>query len=359
MRSSSSLERILIAFLLATWAGVLLAQPAADLNFGSQLLESQTVVLDYALAIHGGAGGDPDSWPEEFRNVRLAGLEHALTTGRTLLASGKPALEVVEAVVRELEDNEVFNAGRGCVLNSLGEHELDACIMDGSNLACGAVAGAKVAKNPITLARHVMTDTRHVLLMSAGADEFARSCGVELAPASYFLTPRQRQAWEKWKNQQTDVTLLRAPERKGGPADQELYFGTVGCVAKDKSGNLAAATSTGGLMGKSWGRAGDSPIAGAGNYAENSSCAVSGTGIGEEFIRHTVASSISARMRFGSQDLDAAVTASIHELPAIAGGVIAVDYAGKVSIQCNTPGMSHAYADSQGRFQIGLKRPTE
>ncbi len=308
----------------------------------------------FALAIHGGAGGDPANWSEEYRQQRRDGLTAALELGVTTLKEGGSALDVVEQVVRMLEDNPTFNAGCGCVLNARGEHELDASIMNGKNLACGAVAGVRKAKNPISLARKVMSETKHVLLIGTGADEFAESLGVELRDESYFRTTRQIENWERWKNNIPDVSLHRPKHVR--PGDEQLYLGTVGCVALDQSGNLAAATSTGGLMGKRWGRVGDSPIIGAGNYADNATCAVSGTGVGEEFIRHNLAADIAARMRYAKQTLAEAAKSAVAKLPEDCGGVIAVDQRGHVAFEFNTPGMSRASADSRGHRSVQLGR---
>ena len=240
-----------------------------------------------------------------------------------MLASGATALDVVEAIVRELEDNEHFNAGRGCVLNELGQYELDASIMAGQSLACGAVASVTSTRYPISLARQVMLHTRHILLSGTGADEFGRTLGLPQATAEHFITPRQQQRWQRWKDAQTADHALsnRMPDSQSVRSELgEEYFGTVGCVALDRQGNLAAATSTGGLVGKRWGRIGDSPIIGAGNYADNATCAVSGTGIGEEFIRHGMASDVAARMRYGGADLASAAAASMALLPEECGG---------------------------------------
>lgn len=311
----------------------------------------------YAIVIHGGAGGSPDRWSEEHRRQRLDGLRAAIEVGVEQLRQGDAALEVVERVVQAMEDNPVFNAGRGCVLNELGEHELDASIMDGKTLRCGAVASVRRVKHPVALARRVMTDTKHVLLMGSGADEFADALGLELANDDYFRTERQLEAWRRWKEKQVDLSLYRP--RQQTPDDDQLYLGTVGCVALDQGGNLAAATSTGGLMGKRWGRVGDSPIIGAGNYADNSTCAVSGTGIGEEFIRHQVASDIAAQMRYAGRSLQAATEASVQKLPQDGGGVIAVDREGNMVMEFNTPGMSRAWASSSSEITIRLSREEE
>jgi len=211
------------------------------------------------------------------KKAYYSGLEHSLNLGINMLKSGTTALDVVEAVVRDLEDNPIFNAGLGSVYNAEGKHDMDASIMDGRNLKCGAVAGVITIKNPISLARRVMENTKHVLLIGRGAEEFATKEKVERVPNEYFDTQHRKKAWE-------DITL------------EESSKGTVGCCAIDIFGNLASATSTGGLTNKMVGRVGDSAIIGAGTYANNKTCAISGTGDGEEFIRHSVASSISLLM---------------------------------------------------------------
>ncbi|MCA9129282.1 MAG: isoaspartyl peptidase/L-asparaginase [Planctomycetales bacterium] len=331
------------------------------LYFGSYMLSAlhaqqnpDSTEKKFAIAIHGGAGGDPSKWSSEYQSQRRTGLQAALDHGVALLEKRADALDVVEAVVRILEDDATFNAGRGCVLNENGEHELDASIMDGRNLQCGAVAAVKRAKNPVSLARLVMTQTKHVLLIGSGADQFGEATGVEQAEPDYFLTEQRKASWQKWKLGDKDA-LLHAPSTHKGE-DEQLYLGTVGCVVLDVHGNLAAATSTGGLMGKRWGRVGDSPIVGAGNYADNETCAISGTGIGEEFIRRAVASDIAARMRYGHNTLAEAVTGTLTTMPAESGGVIAVDARGNVVMEFNTPGMSRATADSLGNRGVWLGR---
>ncbi len=311
----------------------------------------------FAIVIHGGAGGDPSKWSEEYRQQRRTGLDAALSKGVEMLKADQSAVDVVEAVVRIMEDDETFNAGRGCVLNENGEHELDASIMDGSNLRCGAVAAVKTAKNPVSLARQVMLQTRHVLLIGKGADQFAEAIDAEKESPDYFRTERKKASWQKWKQGNKDAALHRPKSVK--PDDEQLYLGTVGCVVLDQHGNLAAATSTGGLMGKRWGRVGDSPIIGAGNYADNATCAVSGTGVGEEFIRHGIAFDIAARMRYGKRDLAIAAAETVELLPEDAGGLIAVDAKGNMAMEFNTPGMSRAFANSSGKRGVALGRETE
>lgn len=326
--------------------------PFFALIFSANAMQAQESPLSYSIVIHGGAGGDPSKWSEDYRKERLDSLGKALDAGVEMLEAGKSALDVVEAAVRTMEDDPVFNAGRGCVLNEAGEHELDASIMDGRTLACGAVASVKTARHPVTLARKVMEQTRHVLLIGRGAEQFGLKAGVEQADADWFITDKKRDSWLRWKEGDKDASLHLPKSVK--PGEEQLYLGTVGCVALDSSGNLAAATSTGGLMGKRWGRVGDSPIIGAGNYADNRCCAVSGTGVGEEFIRLSVARDIAARMQYGGQDLETAAAATIAELPDDAGGVIAIDSKGNIATPFNTPGMSRASANSAGLRSIEL-----
>lgn len=295
--------------------------------------------VDYAIAIHGGAGWSPEQLEADKVKRVEEGLKQALEAGRRVLADGGPSLAAVERAVVVLEDHPDFNAGRGAVLNDQGGFELDASIMDGSNLRCGAVAGVRTVKNPVRLARQVMTQTRHVLLMGEGADQFAAAQKAETVPQDYFSTPDRVEAWNR---------------KKARPGGRPHHPGTVGCVALDRDGRLAAATSTGGLTLKRFGRVGDSPVIGAGTYADPT-CAVSCTGIGEEFIRRAVAYDVSARMRYGKVDLDTAVTTIVDQrLEPDMGGLIAVDSRGNIVMKFNTPGMARGAADSRGRFEVRI-----
>ncbi len=291
----------------------------------------------YAIAIHGGSSGDPSKWDDAKRQARLQGLQRALAAGRDLLDKGGSAIDAVESVIRIMEDDARFNAGRGAVVTTEGKAELDASIMDGSNLACGAVAGVTNVKNPITLARRVMTETKHVLLVGEGASKFAEQQQVPLVDPDYFLSNhRRRSAAESTES-------------------SDPHFGTVGCVVLDANGNLAAGTSTGGTSKKLAGRVGDSPIVGAGTYAANDTCAVSGTGIGEEYIRNAVAYDIVAQMRYSGKSLDAAITEIMQQrLRPETGGLIGVSKSGDIVMQHNTPGMACGAADSHGRFEVFL-----
>ena len=297
--------------------------------------------VQYAIAIHGGAGGS-ERLSEEDRRARESSLRQALETGQKILADGGSSLDAVEQVVRLLEDDPQFNAGRGAVYNSDGGHELDASIMDGRTLACGAVGGVRTVKHPISLARLVMTQTRHVLLVADGAERFADEMKIDRVDPEYFHTERQHRNW------------ARAREAAAAQQEeQDSHKGTVGCVALDRHGNLAAGTSTGGLTNKKFGRVGDSPIIGAGTYADNRTCGVSCTGIGEQFIRHAVAFDVAARMAYQQKSLEDAASAVIDDtLDRGDGGLIAVDRRGSIVMKFNTPGMARAAADSAGRFEV-------
>lgn len=295
----------------------------------------------FAIVIHGGAGKPPSTVSGIKGRERV--LREVLTLGVEMLQSGDQSLDVVEAVVRRLEDSEHFNAGRGAVLNSAGTHELDATIMDGRDRSTGAVGGVTTVRNPISLARRVMTDTRHVLLVSGGADRFADNYAddpqIERVPNSYFTTDYRRQQWER----------IRREEKQ----KESESMGTVGCVAIDRHGNIAAATSTGGLTNKKFGRIGDSPIAGAGTFADNQTCGVSCTGIGEDFIRNAVAYDVSARMRYQKTSVADAVSSILEgQQHQVRGGIIAISHSGQIVMQFNTAGMSRAAADHTGRFDI-------
>jgi beta-aspartyl-peptidase (threonine type) len=291
----------------------------------------------WALAIHGGAGTIPKTLPETEKQEYLQGLTKALQVGKDILAKGGTSLDAVEAVVRSLEDDPHFNAGKGAVYTHEGTHELDAAIMDGSTLSCGSVAGLKTVKSPISLARLVMEKSPHVFMVGEGAEAFAAEQKVERVDNKYFDTPKRYQQWQEALQQ----------EQK----DKD----TVGAVALDQHGNLAAATSTGGLTNKRFGRLGDVPVIGAGTYANNRTCAVSATGIGEEFIKHTVSHDISALMEYGGLTLQQAADKVIHQkLKPGDGGVIGVAHDGSIALVFNSEGMYRGAADSNGRFEVKI-----
>jgi len=300
---------------------------------------SDRLAAGWSIAVHAGAGTIPRDMPAEQVERYRGSLERALRVGISVLESGGSSLDAVEEVLRDIEDDPLFNAGRGAVFNHDGRHELDASIMDGSTLAAGAVAGVRTVKNPISLARLVMEQSPHVLLAGDGAERFAGEMGVERVEQAYFFTERRWQAWQK------------ALKRRSGPSGS----GTAGAAARDLRGNLAAGTSTGGLTDKWAGRIGDSPIVGAGTYADNRTCAVSATGKGEEFIRHSAAYAISALMQHRDLRLDEAVEMVIHRTLAPGdGGVVAVDRDGDIAMAFSTDGMYRAAADSEGRFEVSL-----
>ena len=310
--------------------------------------------MKYAIAIHGGAGTSPSQYDDESNAKRRESLNAALTKGVEILKANGSSLDAVETVIRMLEDDPQFNAGKGSVFNAAGSHELDASIMDGKTLNCGAVAGVSHVKNPICLARLVMTETRHVLLSGPGAETFAQQQKVDWVEPSYFDTPHAKASWERYKNKVLNKTGANENQPSHGMASEPQWnIGTVGCVALDANGDLAAGTSTGGMTYKKFGRVGDSPIVGAGTYADNETCAVSGTGIGEQYIRNAVAYDVSAQMKYKNASLQEAVENNLRRrLNKGDGGLIAVDKDGNIHMAFNTGGMSRAAADSNGRFEV-------
>jgi beta-aspartyl-peptidase (threonine type) len=315
----------------------------------------------WVIVLHGGAGSTARDLKPEERKPLEESLRSAITVGKDILSKGGTALDAVEKVVVALEDDQWFNAGKGAVFTRAGTHELDASIMDGATLGCGAVGGVKSQKNPIKVARLVMERTPHIFLAAEFADAFGKKNGCDQVTQDYFYTDRRfRQLQEFLKKEGLELR-----EKPGCPVKlsatttsdptQEETRGTVGCVALDSHGNLAAATSTGGLTGKMPGRIGDTPIIGAGNYANNKSCAVSGTGKGEEFIRHSIASRVGLLMEERKVPVGEAVRICVKEvLKPGEGGIIAVDREGNVSMQSNTPAMPRAVADSAGRLETAI-----
>lgn len=298
----------------------------------------------WAIAIHGGAGVIAKSMDPAKVQEYVRGLEAALAAGRASLAAGGTALDTAEKVIRLLEDDPHFNAGKGAVFNHEGGHDLDAAIMDGRTLGCGAVAGLTTVRNPIGLARLVMEKTPHVFLAGAGAEKFADAMGVERVDPAWFDTPERREQWRK----------AIEKERQGAPPPEEKK-GTVGAVVLDLQGNLAAGTSSGGMTNKRWGRIGDVPVIGAGTYANNATCAISCTGTGEEFIRHTVARDIAALMEYRGLTLQAAAEEVVlRKLKPGDGGVIGVARDGSLALVFNSEGMFRGAADSGGRFEVRI-----
>jgi len=307
-------------------------------NQNTQKQQEEKKKVEFAIAIHGGAGNtSAKDFPENERKKYKKKLQKALKKGTELLKNDASAIETVEQVINIMENSPLFNAGKGAVFTHQGTNELDASIMNGANLNAGAVAGVKNIKNPITAAKYVMNSSDHVLLAGSGASRFAEKEGLELVDTSYFYTER------RWKSLQR-----RLNNEKNG---------TVGCVVLDKEGNLAAGTSTGGRTNKKYGRIGDSPIIGAGTYANNNTCAISATGHGEYFIRYTVAHDISALMEYKNLSLQKAADKVIKDKLVKAegdGGIIGVDKFGNITFSFNTKMMFRGFAKSSGETDIKI-----
>jgi beta-aspartyl-peptidase (threonine type) len=288
------------------------------------------------VAVHGGAGTIlRENMTPELEAAYREELEGALRAGHAVLQRGGSAMDAVEAALVPLEDSPLFNAGKGAVLTHAGTCELDASVMDGATGQAGAVAGATAVRNPIQAARAVMDASPHVMLSGEGADDFAREQGLRMVPNDYFRTERRREQLER--------------------VQADVKHGTVGCVALDQEGHLAAGTSTGGMTNKRWGRIGDSPVIGAGTWADDTTCAVSSTGWGEFFIRGAVAHDIHARMAYQALPVTEAARLVIErDLTAAGGtgGVIALDGDGRVAAPFNTPGMYRGWIDREGRVEV-------
>jgi len=302
----------------------------------------------FAIVIHGGAGTIAKAAMTDEKEAELrATLTDSVRAGHQVLVAGGTSTDAVIAAINVMEDSPLFNAGNGAVFNAAGKHEMDASIMEGADLNAGAVAAVARIKNPIDLAARVMTDSEHVMLMGDGAEEFARQQGFEMMDADYFYTDFR---WQQ---------LQRIKARELAEKDQQdQWFSTVGAVALDTHGNLAAGTSTGGTSNKRWGRVGDSPIIGAGTYADNNSCAVSATGHGEFFIRHVVAYNICNRVELGTPLAEAADTV-VNDILVKAkgeGGVIAIDRHGNIATPFNSEGMYRASVNTEGEMVVSIYR---
>lgn len=312
------------------------------------------------FVIHGGAGvirrgSLTPAREKEYRDK----LQEAVLAGYRTLQSGKPAMDAVEAAIRILEDSPLFNAGKGAVFTNDGKNELDASVMDGKTQGAGAVAGVRRVKNPITLARTVMEKSPHVMMIGEGAEKFAESQKIELVDPKYFWTQPRWDALQKVLNEEKAKSAAEKGKNLSASAAFEPYnkFGTVGAVALDRDGNLAAGTSTGGMTNKRYGRVGDAPIIGAGTYANNDTCAVSATGWGEFFIRLSVARDIAALMEYRAMPVQSAADMVIKQkLQKLGGdgGVIALDKFGNIGISFNSEGMYRAYIDSAGKPVIEI-----
>lgn len=309
-----------------------------------------------AIVVHGGAGTiDASKMTAAERDAYRTVLTQALNAGHEILSDGGASLDAVIAAIVILEDSPLFNAGVGAVMTWDGTHELDASIMVGSDLSAGAVAGVTTVKNPIRLARTVMEQSDHVMLAGSGAEAFAQSAGLAVVDNATFTTERRRESLERAKSalsEQASLDSVVAPRK----------WGTVGAVALDRAGNLAAGTSTGGMTAKRWGRIGDSPVIGAGTYADNRSCAVSATGHGEYFIRYNVAADICARVRYQGLDIAEAGRQVLFDelLPnGGTGGVIIMDPQGNIAMPFNTEGMYRGSIDTQGQLTLGIHGGSE
>lgn len=314
---------------------------------------------EFAIALHGGAGViKKENMSDSLEQAYKDKLKEAITTGHKILEDGGSAIEAVKATINVMENSPLFNSGKGAVLNHEEKPELDASIMDGKTLNAGAIAGVSHIKNPIDLAISVMNDSPHVLLAGAGAEQFALEQGFDTVPSSYFITKNRLDQVRQMKAKAEDKTASAFYD----PLIKDEKFGTVGCVALDKDGNLAAGTSTGGTANKLYGRIGDSPIIGAGTYANNSTAAISSTGTGEYFIRGVVAYDISALMEYKGLSLAEATHKVIQEKQIDLGGdggVVTMDKNGNVSHAFNTPGMFRAKMDDQGDISIGIYKDDE
>ena len=304
--------------------------------------------VDFSIVIHGGAGTmerEKMSMEKELEYKKK--LEEALNKGYEILENNGSSEQAVIEAIKVMEDSPLFNAGKGAVLDERGEASLDASFMSGKNLNAGAVAGVKKIKNPIIAAYSVMKNTPQVLLISEGADKFAKEQGLHMVDNSYFITQRRKTQLLKNKN-------LVQQKNKKDSSSSISKFGTVGCVALDKNGNLSAGTSTGGRSNKKWGRVGDVPIIGAGNYANNNTCAISATGWGEFFIRNVVAHDISSLLEYKKLDIRQAAKVSLEKVKKLggSGGVIAIDKYGNYAMEFNTKGMYRGVKDSNGNFKV-------
>ena len=316
----------------------------------------------FVLVIHGGAGTILKSqMTPEKEKAYQQGLNDALQTGYDILSKGGTALDAVEASIKVLEDNPLFNAGKGAVFTNEGKNELDASIMDGKTLKAGAVAGVTTIKNPVTAARAVMDKSEHVMMAGKGAEKFAAQQGCTIVDPSYFFTEDRWKALQKAKADDSLKSIhgdsVKPKALLKQVSNSDYKYGTVGCVALDMQGNLAAGTSTGGMTNKKFGRIGDSPVIGAGTYANNATCAISCTGYGEYFIRLVMAKSVSDKMELAHQNLAGAANEMImHKLGELGGdgGLIAVDKDGNIAMPFNTSGMYRGYMTSDGKKEIKI-----
>ncbi len=316
--------------------------------------KEEKAVQNFGIVIHGGAGTIlKKNMSDSLETAYKEKLKEAITTGHTILKNGGTSIEAITATINIMEDSPLFNSGKGAVFTHEETNELDASIMDGATLNAGAVAGVKHIKNPINLALEVMNNSPHVLLAGTGAEQFAREQGFEMMDPSYFYTEKRFQSLQKVKAKEKQNKSVSFDD----PFIKNSKFGTVGCVALDQHGNLAAGTSTGGMTNKRWNRIGDSPIIGAGTYANNATCAGSSTGWGEYFIRAMVAHDISAMMEYKGISLQEAAQEVIqNKVPALGGdgGIVAIDKDGNIAMEFNTAGMYRAHMNAEGELIIKI-----
>ncbi|SFB74058.1 beta-aspartyl-peptidase (threonine type) [Zunongwangia mangrovi] len=314
-------------------------------------------IPNFGIVIHGGAGTIlKKNMTDSLEKAYKVKLEEAIRTGHEILANGGTAIEAVQRTINVMEDSPLFNSAKGAVFANDETNQLDASIMDGETLNAGAVAGVSNVKNPINLAYEVMENSEHVLLAGKGAEEFAAQRGLEIVDPSYFYTENRFKSLQRVKEREAEKTGNKTAANYDSFI-KDSKFGTVGCAALDKNGNLAAGTSTGGMTNKKWNRIGDSPIIGAGTYANNATCAVSSTGWGEFFIRGVVAYDISALMEYKGFSLQEASAEVIQKkVPEMGGdgGIIAIDHDGNVAMEFNTAGMYRATMNKKGELKIGI-----
>lgn len=314
------------------------------LVFISVLSSCNNKKIDFAIVVHGGAGTIiKANMSNEMELAYNQKLEEAINTGYKILENGGTSLDAVESTIKILENSELFNAGKGSVLSNEEIVEMDASIMNGNNLNAGAISGVRTIKNPISAARLVMEKSDHVFLSGIGAESFAKSKGLEIVNNEYFITQRRLNS------------LLNAKKRD---TLKDNKFGTVGCVALDKLGNIASGTSTGGMTNKKWNRIGDVPIIGAGTYANNNTCGISSTGWGEFFIRNVVAYDISSQIEYKNLSIDIAAKNTLNKVKNLggSGGIVGIDKYGNIVMDFNTEGMYRAFKKSDGSYDIKIYR---
>jgi beta-aspartyl-peptidase (threonine type) len=339
---------LLLSILIILPAICLFSQnPSGILTAPAGMQNPASGIQKWVLVIHGGAGGTAgQKMPEEVQQQYISKMTEVLKAGAAVLSGGGTSLDAVETCIRLMEDSPMFNAGKGAVFTEEGKNEMDAAIMDGQTLKAGAVAGVTTIKNPISAARAVMEKSKHVMLIDGGAEKFAKDQGLEIVPTSYFYTKQRWDEYQKVHNEELN-------QKK----DSVKSHGTVGAVALDSHGNLAAGTSTGGMTNKMKGRIGDSPIIGAGTYANNNTCAVSCTGHGEYFIRNVVAYDVSARMEYKGQRLPEAAGDVVNvklKSQGAEGGLIAVDRNGNIAMPFNTVLMFRGSIGIDGKIQVEI-----